>query len=188
MSKKDQILELRSQGLSYRKIHKIVGGSRSMIPYYCNATTKHKSQSCRKKHRNKQHPFKKKIESFIYAKKSITQLKNIKPYKDSKLIYKKILNFNQAGDKNGMMTLDEVQDKFGTNTTCYLTGDAIDVNKPRTYHFDHKVPVSKNGDNSIDNLGICTKEANMAKRDLTPDEFIALCKKVLIHQGYTVTK
>lgn len=182
------ILELRNKGYSYRDIVTELGCSRSIVPYYCNNTTKKKILERKQNDRTKQHPFKRKIENFISSKRSIKQLKNIIPYKDNRLIYDKIITFNKRGDKIGMITLEEVQAKFGDNTTCYLTGDKIDVTKPRSYHFDHKVPVSKSGDNSIDNLGICTKEANMAKSDLTEDEFVALCKKVLVHHGYKVEK
>jgi 5-methylcytosine-specific restriction endonuclease McrA len=85
-------------------------------------------------------------------------------------------------------TVKDVIEKFGENPICYLTGEQIDINKPRTYHFDHIIPRSRGGDSSIDNLGICTKRANLAKHDMTPDEFEHLCKRVLEHNGYIVTK
>lgn len=85
-------------------------------------------------------------------------------------------------------TVDDVINKFGENPTCSLTGQKVDINNTKSYHFDHKLPVSRGGDNSIDNLQILTREANQSKSDLTNDEFIELCKTVLIHQGYQVTK
>lgn len=187
MTKKEQILELRGQGLSYNEIQKRLNCSKSLIAYYCNDTAKDKHKLNQQKRRSKQHSFQRKIERFNYETKH-TRLNKKPIHHNQKVLYDKVLSFNKRGDKNTMITLQEVQDKFGEHTICYLTGEPIDVTKPRTYHFDHKVPVSKNGDNSIDNLGICTKEVNMAKRDLTPDEFIALCKKVLIHNGYKVEK
>ena len=67
-------------------------------------------------------------------------------------------------------------------------GEQLDITKPRDYVFDHMIPRSRGGDNSLDNLGLCTKQANMAKSDLTPEEFIQFCKKVLEYNGYTVNK
>jgi 5-methylcytosine-specific restriction endonuclease McrA len=87
-----------------------------------------------------------------------------------------------------LFTVEDVIQKFGENTICYLTGDQIDINKPRTYAFDHVIPRSRGGNNDLDNLGICTKAVNQAKSDMTPDEFMNLCKKVLEYNGYTVTK
>jgi CRISPR/Cas system Type II protein with McrA/HNH and RuvC-like nuclease domain len=140
-----------------------------------------------RKLRSKQHPFKSKLYDFLYIKRPYQSPK--KPiYTDKKLLYTKIHHFNKKGEGKTMITIEQIIERFSDNAICYLTGEPIDITKPRTYQFDHKIPVSKNGDNSIDNLGLCTKEVNLAKRDLTPDEFIALCKKVLVHQGYTVEK
>lgn len=54
----------------------------------------------------------------------------------------------------------------GTNVKCYLTGTPIDLTKD-DYCFDHIVPVSKGG---------------------TIEEYLSLCKQVLEHHGYTVSK
>ena len=37
-------------------------------------------------------------------------------------------------------------------------------------------------------LNISTEMVNLAKHNMTPDEFIQLCKNVVEHQGYTLTK
>lgn len=79
---------------------------------------------------------------------------------------------------NIQITVDELLKKFGTKPKCYLTGQEIDIYQPKTYEFDHKTPRSRGGNNNIDNLGICIKNANRAKHDMTPDEFINLCKMV----------
>ncbi len=85
-------------------------------------------------------------------------------------------------------TPQDIINKFGDNPQCYLTGKLIDIYKPRTYQFDHIIPVAKGGDNSLSNLGICTKQVNSSKTDMTPEEYIELCKEVLTHAGYEVTK
>ena len=76
-------------------------------------------------------------------------------------------------------TVDDVIKKFGKSPKCYITGESIDIQKPRTYHFDHITPRSKGGDNSIDNLGICTKKANLSKNDMTYEEFVEFCQSVV---------
>ena len=83
---------------------------------------------------------------------------------------------------------EDIIEKFGQHTQCYLTGKPIDLLGENVFHFDHKQPLRQGGDNSIDNLGITTKEANMAKADLTQEQFLALCKEVLEHDGYEVHK
>lgn len=62
----------------------------------------------------------------------------------------------------------------------------INIEETRSYHFDHIVPRSRGGNNSLENLGIATKEANNAKNDMTEEEFIDLCKRVLQNNGYSI--
>lgn len=69
------------------------------------------------------------------------------------------------------------------NYVCYLTGDTIDLNDPKSYSFDHIVPFSKGGTNELHNLGLTTRAANMAKSDLSVEEFVDLCEKVARHHG-----
>ena len=77
---------------------------------------------------------------------------------------------------------------FGECTECYLTGRPIDIKDHTSYTFDHKTPTTRNGDNTLENLGICCPEANGAKGAHLVEEFITLCKDVLEHNGYTVAK
>ena len=70
---------------------------------------------------------------------------------------------------------------------CYLTGTPIDLTKD-DYCFDHIVPVSKGGTNELSNLGVTIPSANYSKHDLTIEEYLSLCKQVLEHHGYTVSK
>jgi 5-methylcytosine-specific restriction endonuclease McrA len=50
------------------------------------------------------------------------------------------------------------------------------------------IPVSRGGDNSLENLGITCKAANQAKGDLTVEEFLKLCADVLTYNGFKVEK
>lgn len=88
-----------------------------------------------------------------------------------------------------MFGYKDVLKKYNDSTivTCYLTGDVIDLTKDN-FAFDHIIPLSKGGTSTLDNLGITTYEANAAKSDKTEEEFVELCKKVLIHHGYKVEK
>ena len=56
------------------------------------------------------------------------------------------------------------------------------------YQLDHIIPSSRGGDNSFKNLGITHKIVNYMKGNLTPEELIEWCIKILKHNGYNVTK
>lgn len=56
------------------------------------------------------------------------------------------------------------------------------------YDLDHIIPVSRGGSNELSNLGVSIPVANKSKSNLTLEEYLELCKKVLEHHGYTVTK
>lgn len=68
---------------------------------------------------------------------------------------------------------------------CYLTGQLIDITKD-DYALDHIKCVSKNGDNSLQNMGFCTAKANASKTDMNLIEYLDLCKQVLTNYGFEV--
>lgn len=180
MKYKQKILELREKGYSYRKIQKELGCSKGTISFHCGDGQKDK-YAFRTRKRRKNHPYIQKLENFLHDK----YLKKDRPQKNIRLLYKKLWFFSKGAK---MITLKEVTDKFGESPKCYLTGDSIDINQPKTYQFDHIIPKSRGGTSTINNLGICTKVANLSKTDMTLDEYILHCKKVLEHNGYQVTK
>lgn len=175
-----QIENLRKQKISYRKIAKILGIS--LRKTYYNSSQEIRDKEIKKSliASRKQHPFFIKLHTFKSTKQT-----NGQPASKSSIrsiLNTKVNNF-QKDRKNGNMnktfTVEDVINKFGENPKCYLTGESIDIYKPKTYSFDHIIPSSRGGDNSIDNLGICTKQANQAKSDMTKEEFIEFCKKVV---------
>lgn len=187
-----QIFELRELGKSYRQIANELKCSKGTICYYLGVNQKNKTGYRRDINRLKLHPYVRKLENFKYGKykkcnKIVGFINN-----DKVLLYKKITVFFGAYKKDKNMittfTIEDVINKFGKNPKCYLTGEDIDIYKPRTYHFDHIIPRSRGGQDNLDNLGICSKRANLAKSDMTPDEFINLCKIILEHNGYQIKK
>lgn len=187
MKNKIEILKLRSQGLGYSTIAKILGYAKSTVIYHCNDNQKSKAKNRQKKYINK-HPYLSKIRAFKYKKQTKTTQKLIT--KNQKLLTDKVNNFKTKRGDYPMQdfSVTDLINKFGENPKCYLTGQPIDIYQPKTYQFDHKIPSSRGGDNSLDNLGICTKQANQAKSDMTEQELIELCKSILTNNGYTISK
>lgn len=184
----EQILRLRSEGKTYDEIKAVLGCSKSTISYHCGEGQKKKTYQRHVK-RRKKHPFVHKLENFKQAKKR--PKRKLSKTTVQKLLKAKLEAFAR-NRKNKMeyikpsFNVQDVIDKFGENTVCYLTGKPININEPKTYHFDHIIPVSKGGDNTIENLGICTREANLAKSDMTHEQFIQLCRDVIKHQDQAI--
>ena len=184
---KQKILELGSQGKSYREIREILNCSLGTISFHLGIGQKEKSRiRCKKA---KSHPFYYKLACFLLQDKN----PKFRPSDTTKLnlIFKeKIRHFSSKTRKGEYMApsfnIQDVIEKFGENPKCYLTGEQIDIQRPRTYSFDHIIPRSRGGKSTLENLGICTKRANASKTDMTPEEYAVLCKQVLENLGYTI--
>jgi 5-methylcytosine-specific restriction endonuclease McrA len=165
---KENILRLRSEGRSYAEIRKLLGCSKGTIAYHCGIGQKEKSKIRFKS-------YKKTLNGILKRKKDNFSFING--------------NRNCKGKRADLVfSSKEFKEKVLETPVCYLTGRKIDLLEPKTYNCDHIIPVSKNGGCEITNLGLACKEANMAKGDLLVEDFIKLCKEVLIHNGYTVEK
>lgn len=188
MHQKHKILELRAKGYSYNQIKLELGCSKGSISYHCNTTTKAKATKRMNNRRKVQHPYQKKLETFVCKKRKPTQ-QNTNLTNNTR-ITKKIIHFRTTKGNKTMsnFTIKDVIEKFGENPRCYLTGELINIYEPSTYQFDHIKPASRGGSNELDNLGIATPQANFAKRDMTVEELLDFCKKVLNNFDYDVIK
>jgi 5-methylcytosine-specific restriction endonuclease McrA len=177
---KDRIIELRKQGKSYNQIVAELGCSKGTVAYHLGDGQKEKTYQRTVNRRATVHPLQNKLERFLYKKHTLfdpaTKLRW------EKILYFKLRTFNGKSYTN-MITFEQALEKFGPNPKCYLTGTPIDLSKPSTYELDHIIPKSRGGDNSIDNLGLASKQANQAKGNMTNEEFIALCKQIVKYQS-----
>lgn len=178
---KEQILKLREEGKTYSEIQKELGCSKGTISYHCGEGQKEKSlKRCRK--RRQDDIISVKIEKFKSRKKCFTE--SVRKFQKRNNIIKGRV------DKKIELTFtkDDVLNKIGGyNAKCYLSGESINI-KEDAYHLDHILPVSRGGDNSIGNLGVTKRIFNLMKHDLTVEEFIENCKKVLENFGYVVNR
>ncbi len=184
-----RIKELHDEGKSYNEIKKLLNVSKGTISYHC-------SELSRTNHRKKCStwkkgltPLQKKISRFI-ENNIYNGRKKSKKTKIERALYLKIYNFlstknyKKSNKRKFLMAespiqVKEVLEKFGNNPACYLTGAPIDLSEPSTYSLDHIIPASRGGLSTLDNMGLTTQKANQAKGDMTPQEFLDLCKAVV---------
>lgn len=186
-----QILELREKGLSYNQIIKELNCSKSTVSYWCSNTTRITTKN-RKARYKEENPgliklqkaidfFKARIKNPIKQEMCLDWNKRIRTCTSHFRLRKKIVI------NNSYTYRDVISHLGGTNTKCYLTGTPINIEIDK-YSLDHIVPVEKGGTNELDNMGITIPEANASKTNLTVEEYINLCKKVLENFGYTVQR
>jgi CRISPR/Cas system Type II protein with McrA/HNH and RuvC-like nuclease domain len=174
---KEEILKLRAEGKTYNQIVEILGCAKSTVAYHCGKGQKKKTYD-RNKEWRKHNVLANKLSECKYR----TRLQN------SCADFKRWTKGGRRKNVSKSFETKEAVKQMEQNPYCYLTGRKIDFTNPSSYHLDHKIPVSKNGGDSLDNLGLCCAEANKAKSDMTPEEFIDLCREVLEHNGYIVDK
>lgn len=175
---KEEILKLRSEGLSYNQICEKLNCSKGVVSYHCGEGQKEKNRK-RTQSRRRETVISARVEKFQYNRKIKDKTEDFQRTRlGNKKLGKRTLDFNWK----------DVIKKFGWQTKCYLTGRPINLHEPATYQFDHIVPYSKGGGWTLDNLGILCKEANMAKADMQVEDLISLCKEILEYNGYEVNK
>ena len=165
---KEKILQLRAEGKSYKQIHKELGCSTGLIAYHCGDGQKKKATQRKKLYLSTLRGIlKRKKDNFSH----VHRIRGRKRYNR-----RESLSFSSK----------DFLSKMTANPVCYLTGRPIDLLAPKTYQCDHITPVAKGGKSTLDNLGIACRDANQSKHDLTLEEYLQLCKEVLVHHGFDV--
>lgn len=180
------ILKLREQGYSYNQIVEKIGCSKSTVSYYCTKNSPVKKLSDRKRN----HKYKAFVTQLSnYKGASYTPRKISKKLGGRRKMLQSIVRFRKrAGAMREDFTYQEAIEHIGGDITkCYLTGDIINI-KEDDFHLDHIHPISRGGSNALSNLGITIPRANQAKHNMTVDELLELCSKILKNHGYTVSK
>jgi 5-methylcytosine-specific restriction endonuclease McrA len=173
---KEGILRLRSEGKTYREIVEILGCAISTVAYHCGEGQKEKSKK-RKSESLRIRVLSQRIWRFKDRSFKVKS-RDFQRRDGSSLMNRSEKNFN----------IDELLRKIGDNPVCYLSGEKIDLTKTKSYHFDHITPASKGGGNDLDNLGLLTDSVNKMKHDMSVDEFLLMCSKILRYNGYIVRK
>lgn len=179
--RKDDILRLRKKGKSYNQIAKMLGCSLSTISYHCGTKLK-KPQKQGWKVR-----FAKKINKF----KSRCTAEEYRTFRSKIKTFKRKFPKGTRARGSGVPTnsrvnnitkdyyAEDVINKIGTSPVCYLTGRKVDIKDTSSYTFDHRVPTTLGGTNDLENLEICSTEANHAKAGLSLNNFYSLCAEIL---------
>lgn len=181
-----QIIGLRKSGKSFKEIAKQLNCSTSTVAYYCSPNRKNLSFERNKVSYSWRVKLRKQISDFQSRKIGVGKPSKTQDW--NKKFRSAVSKFKHRKMKlnNKNYTYKDVLNAIGgTKQKCYLTGRPIDLEKDN-YNLDHKIPVSKGGTNDISNLGITCPEANSSKSDLTVDEYISLCKEVLLNFGYKI--
>jgi 5-methylcytosine-specific restriction endonuclease McrA len=78
-------------------------------------------------------------------------------------------------DRQTTPTIDQIHDwlKSQQPYKCYYSGEPV---KEKDMNIDHKQPISRGGDNKLDNLCVCSGAMNRAKGNLTEFEFKELLR------------
>lgn len=182
----EKIINLRTTGLSFKKIAKEIKCAKSTVSYYLGDDQKSKAHKRNQKRRSKP-------ESVLTEK--IYRFR----WRDNKNVMGKIRDFQRrdpqlkvrsklSNKQEKNFTIEEFIQKIGNKSKCYLSGEPIDLYNPKSYSIDHIHASSKGGNNSLENAELISHSVNKMKDDLSIDEFIQKCKQILEYNGYKVIK
>ena len=177
--RKEDIIRLRGEGKTYREIQQILGCSKSIIAYHCgNGSEKERLKKSNRKKETPTQCIGRKLNTFK-SRMKIEKIRNKYNCFRRARKNRKVSGTDVVNNIKKNYTRQDVIDKIGENPICYLTGKKIDLCQTDTYQFDHIVPVINGGTNDLSNLGVCIKEANQAKGELSLDELYILCEDIL---------
>jgi len=196
---KPQIIALREKGYTYNQIEKELNCSKSTISFHIGEGQKEKFAIRRTKYR-KDNVLAVKINRFIntaepkpeYIRPSVLPPEERLSVKNP--CRQKIKDFMRQTDENGKLlrTIDkisftpkDIEEKSGS--ICYLTGRGVDLNNSKTYSLDHIKARSTGGENTLENCGVVCMAANIAKSNLSLEEFFQLCVDVVRHNKLDVS-
>ncbi len=184
-----KILALRDKGYSYNKIVEELGCDKSLVCYHCGKGQKEKNKFRANRNIDNVRLIKK-LSHYKHRIQNYYEYTDSETRKFEEKLNAKIQQFRKAIEnmKESKFGLEELKEKITKTEFCELSGRKIDYHNTRSWHLDHKVPVCKGGDNSLENCSILCREANQAKHDMSVYEFIMLCKDILEHNGYKVMK
>lgn len=190
-SLKESVLKLRSDGLSVKQIADALKCNISTVKKHLLINGSRTAKLSTAKWKSKMHPTYIKLMNFV-KERTTSKPKIYSKRTKNKMLHNRITSFMRGPGETTYtlkrIKLKDVLAKFGENPKCYLTGDSVDLNNPSTFVFDHILPHAQGGPATLENLGLATPIANMSKTDLTVEEYLELCAKVLRNFGYKVTK
>ena len=192
-SLKSDITRLKLEGKTAKEISQELDCHIDSVYYHTNGTSKKNGQNrtrrylkthagiLMKKVAEFKRPSRKKRKSFVTPKKlfmdKVYHFRGVKGKENMKYTYKDVLK--KIG--NDIEISPSGRFASGKRPVCYLTGRKIDLNDSKSYSLDHKNPSSKGGSNKLENLGVCSSEANIVKSDLTIEELLDICKDIVSH-------
>jgi len=169
---KVKIKKLLDAGNSRKKIVEKLGCSKSMISYVFK----------NKKRNQKICYVSKKLFCFKNREENtIIEIAGFNPDEKLWIFCEKISSFrkNSTMHQRTKPTKKNVLEKFSGTPCCGLCGTACDFKNSKSYSFDHYVPKSRGGDNSLENMQLLCTQCNMMKHAMLQEEFLEKCKKIV---------
>ena len=171
---KKRIKELYAAGYSSKQMMEELGCVKSTISYSLNERNETKKVCT----------LIRKIHTFKKREKETSELEKFKHDEDLRIFVCKIATFKRSAimvepGQGTKPTKKNVLEKFSGKSFCSLCGTACDFKNSKSYSFDHYIPRSRGGDNSLENMQLLCMECNMMKHAMLQEEFLEKCKMIV---------